>query len=145
MGSIAPVRVQVIALAWVSIAEEALMRAVSAVVDRRYAGWVVAQERPSISRYGGRSCCTDVRSGAWAVAADRPRAREIVRFLTRFAAPRRQLKRRPFGGNSSVRVFDECPAQCYSPLIPSTLERFPIPCWPSWSPVSSQGGCHEGI
>jgi hypothetical protein len=40
----------------------------------------VAQERPSISRYDGRSCCTDVRSGAWAVAADRF-ARKIEGFL----------------------------------------------------------------
>jgi len=41
----------------------------------------VAQERPSISGYDGSSCCTDMRSGAWAVAADRF-AREIGGFLT---------------------------------------------------------------
>ena len=56
------------------------MRAVSAVFDRRSAEHAVAQERPLISRYDGRSCCTDVRSGAWAVAADRC-AREIGPFL----------------------------------------------------------------
>src|SRR6266511_4729710 len=40
----------------------------------------LAQERPSISRYDGSSCCTDMRSGAWAVAAERF-AREIVGIL----------------------------------------------------------------
>ncbi len=46
----------------------------------------LAQERPSISRYDGSSCRTDMRSGAWAVAADRPRAREILAILAVFAA-----------------------------------------------------------
>ena len=46
------------------------MRAVSAVVDRRRADWVVAQERPSISHHNGSSCCTDVRYGSCAVAVD---------------------------------------------------------------------------
>ena len=65
-----------------------LLGAVSAVVDRWQARWVVAQERPSISRDDGRSCCTDVCSGAWVVAVDRVNAREIGAILVLSCAAR---------------------------------------------------------
>jgi len=47
---------------------------------RAAAQQALAQERPSISRDDGSSCCTDVRSGAWVVAADRLRRARSVAF-----------------------------------------------------------------
>ena len=52
---------------------------VSAVLDRRHAGWVVAQELPPWSSFR-----TDIRRVGWVVVADRLAACEIIAFL-RFA------------------------------------------------------------
>src|SRR3954454_1454058 len=54
--------------------------------------------------YDGSSCCADVRSGAWAVAADRF-AREIVAILMCSNAARsRQLNGNPLDGAPSILI-----------------------------------------
>src|SRR4051812_35887784 len=57
--------------------------------------------------YDGSSCCTDVRSGAWAVAADRF-AREIVGFWQAFPGALAAAECQPVGRQPSVPTLDDC-------------------------------------
>jgi hypothetical protein len=60
----------------------------------------LAQERPSISRYDGRSCRTDVRYAHAPLQLTAFGARDRGFFeVILWSAPRRQLKRRPLDGN----------------------------------------------
>jgi hypothetical protein len=54
-----------------------------------------------------------------ALAADRVAAREIVRILAVFAAPRRQLKRKTLARNPSSLVSRSSSTECFALFMPS--------------------------